>query len=68
MTPEARLDREIQVKLMAGIIKFAVAGKAPIIPLAIFSEKTKLFNLIPISGLKVKVGNPIKVLKKKKFV
>ena len=64
MTPEARLDREIQVKSMAGIIKFAVAGEAPIIPLAIHTEKTKLFNLIPISGLRVKVGTPIKISKR----
>jgi len=64
MTPEARFDREIQVKSMAGIIKFAVAGKAPIIPIAIHTEKTKLFNLIPIPGLRVKVGNPISVSSK----
>ena len=35
MTPESKLTPEIQVKAMAGIIKFAVAGKAPIIPIAI---------------------------------
>jgi len=64
MTPEARFDREIQVKSMAGIIKFAVAGKSPIIPLAIHTENTKLFNLIPIPGLRVKVGNPISVSSK----
>ena len=64
MTPEARFDREIQVKSMAGIIKFAVAGKSPIIPLAVHTENTKLFNLIPIPGLRVKVGNPISVSSK----
>ena len=61
MTPEARFDREVQVKSMAAIIKFAVAGEAPIIPIAIFSEKTKLFNMIPANGLVVKAGTPIKV-------
>ncbi len=64
MTPEARLDREVQVKSMAAIIKFAVAGEAPIIPIAIFSEKTKLFNMIPAKGLVVKAGTPIKVEKR----
>lgn len=64
MTPEARFDREVQVKSMAAIIKFAVAGEAPIIPIAIFSEKTKLFNMIPAKGLVVKAGTPIKVEKR----
>lgn len=63
MTPEAKLDRETQVKAMAGIIKFAVAGMAPIIPLAIYSEKTKLFNMISGSGMRVKIGTPLKVEK-----
>ena len=49
---------------MAAIIKFAVAGEAPIIPIAIFSEKTKLFNMIPAKGLVVKAGTPIKVDKR----
>jgi 1-acyl-sn-glycerol-3-phosphate acyltransferase len=64
LTPEAKLDREVQIKSMAGIIKFAVHGKAPIIPILIYTEKTKLFNLIPVPGLRVKVGNPIKVEKR----
>ncbi len=64
MTPEARFDHEIQVKSMAGIIKFAIAGQAPIVPLAVYTEKTKLFDLIPISGFRVKVGNPLKIDKK----
>lgn len=64
LTPEAKLDREVQIKSMAGIIKFAVAGQAPIIPLIIYTEKTKLFNLIPMPGLRVKVGTPIKVDKR----
>ncbi|MFX1497215.1 MAG: lysophospholipid acyltransferase family protein [Promethearchaeota archaeon] len=63
MTPESKLDRETQVKAMAGIIKFAVAGMAPIIPLAIYSEKTKLFNMISGSGMRVKIGIPLKVEK-----
>jgi 1-acyl-sn-glycerol-3-phosphate acyltransferase len=63
MTPEAKYDRDIQVKSVAGIIKFAVAANAPIIPIAVTSEKTKLFNLIPIEGIKVKVGEPIPVSK-----
>jgi len=64
LTPEAKLDREIQIKSMAGIIKFAVHGKAPIIPLLIYTEQTKLFNLIPVPGLRVKVGKPIIVEKR----
>ena len=63
MTPEAKYDRDIQVKSVAGIIKFAVAANAPIIPIAVTGEKTKLFNLIPIEGIKVKVGKPIPVPK-----
>jgi 1-acyl-sn-glycerol-3-phosphate acyltransferase len=63
MTPEAKYDRDIQVKSVAGIIKFAVAANAPIIPLAVTSEKTKLFNLIPIDGIKVKVSKAIPVSK-----
>ncbi|TFG08882.1 MAG: hypothetical protein EU539_01050 [Promethearchaeota archaeon] len=63
MTPSAKHDRDIQVKSVAGIIKFAVAADAPIIPMAIFSKKTKLFNLIPIDGLHLKVGEPISVSK-----
>lgn len=64
MTPEAKLDREVQIKSMAAIIKFAVAGEAPIIPVAIFTEKTKILNLFTGDGLKVKVGSPIKIEKR----
>ncbi|MFX0042551.1 MAG: lysophospholipid acyltransferase family protein [Candidatus Hodarchaeota archaeon] len=64
MTPEAKLDREVQIKSMAAIIKFAVAGDAPIIPVAIFTEKTKILNMFTGDGLKVKVGTPIKVEKR----
>ncbi|MFX1495528.1 MAG: lysophospholipid acyltransferase family protein [Promethearchaeota archaeon] len=63
MTPESKLDPETQLKAMAGIIKFAVAGGAPIIPLAIYTEKTKLFNMIKIDGIRVKIGTPLKVEK-----
>ncbi len=63
MTPESKLDPETQLKAMAGIIKFAVAGGAPIIPLAIYSEKTKLFNMINADGIRVKIGTPLKVEK-----
>lgn len=64
MTPEAKYDRDIQVKSVAGIIKFAAAANAPIIPIAVTKEKTKLFNLISIDGIKVKVSNPIPVSNK----
>ena len=30
MTPESKLERDVQIKAMAGIIKFAVAGEAPL--------------------------------------
>ena len=63
MTPESKLDPETQLKAMAGIIKFAVAGESPIIPLAIYSEKTKLFNLVNTDGIRVKIGTPLKVEK-----
>ncbi|PWI46375.1 hypothetical protein CEE45_17100, partial [Candidatus Heimdallarchaeota archaeon B3_Heim] len=62
--PEAKYDRDIQVKSVAGIIKFAAAANAPIIPIAVTKEKTKLFNLISIDGIKVKVSNPIPVSNK----
>ncbi|MHA1149483.1 MAG: lysophospholipid acyltransferase family protein [Promethearchaeota archaeon] len=64
MTPEAKYGRDVQIKSIAGIIKFAIAAKAPIIPLAVVEEKTKLFNLIPSTGLKVKIGTPLKIERK----
>ncbi len=64
MTPEARHDREIQVKSMAAIIKFAIVASAPIIPIAIFTEETKILNLFKGKGIKVKVGTPLKVEKR----
>ncbi|TXT53488.1 MAG: 2-acyl-glycerophospho-ethanolamine acyltransferase [Promethearchaeota archaeon] len=64
LTPEAKMDEETQVKAMAAIIKFAVAGDAPIIPLKVYTEKTKLFKTIDIEGIVIKVGTPIKVERK----
>ncbi|MHA1272805.1 MAG: lysophospholipid acyltransferase family protein [Promethearchaeota archaeon] len=64
MTPEAKYDREIQIKSIAGIIKFAIAAKAPIIPLAVVEVSNKLFNLIPSLGFVVKVGTPLKIERK----
>ncbi|MFX0060232.1 MAG: lysophospholipid acyltransferase family protein [Candidatus Hodarchaeota archaeon] len=63
MTPESKLDPETQVKAMAGIIKFAVAGDSPIIPLAIYTEKVKILNMIDGDGIRVKIGTPLKVEK-----
>ncbi|MFX1327218.1 MAG: lysophospholipid acyltransferase family protein [Promethearchaeota archaeon] len=64
MTPESRHDREVQIKSMAAIIKFAVAASAPIIPIAITTEKTKILNMFTGDGIKVKVGTPLKVEKR----
>ena len=64
MTPEAKHDRETKIKTLAAIIKFAVAADAPIIPIAVVSKKTKIFNMIDGKGFKVKVGNPLPMEKK----
>ncbi len=64
MTPEAKYERDVQIKSIAGIIKFAIVGETPIIPLAVHGYKTKLLGIFPGDGLKVKVGNPIRVEKK----
>lgn len=64
MTPPSKLDEETQVKAMASIIKFAIAGNAPIIPVAVITRKTKLFNIIDTDGLVVRVGNPLEIEKK----
>ncbi|MFX0040832.1 MAG: lysophospholipid acyltransferase family protein [Promethearchaeota archaeon] len=64
MTPESRHEREVQVKSMAAIIKFAIAGDAPIIPIAITTHKTKILNMFTGDGIKVKVGNPLHVEKR----
>ena len=62
MTPFG--NDEVKIKSMAAIIKFAIAGQAPIIPVAIYYENIKLFNLIPSKGIVVKVGTSIKVEKR----
>jgi 1-acyl-sn-glycerol-3-phosphate acyltransferase len=64
MTPESRHDREVQVKSMAAIIKFAIAGDAPIIPIAISTYKAKILNMFSGDAIKVKVGNPLHVEKR----
>jgi 1-acyl-sn-glycerol-3-phosphate acyltransferase len=64
MTPESKLEPDIQVKAMAGIIKFAVAGEAPIIPIAIYTEKSKIFGMFDGPGLRVRIGTPLKVEKR----
>jgi len=64
MTPESKLTPEVQIKAMAGIIKFAVAATAPIIPIAIYTEKAKILNLIDTTGIRVKIGTPLKVEKR----
>ena len=57
MTPEAKLEPEIQVKTLASIIKFAIAGSAPIIPIAIKGTKSLGWK----KPLSVKVGSPIAI-------
>ncbi len=64
MTPEAKRDREVQVKTMAAIIKFAIAADAPIIPIAIIQDKAKILNMFTGSAIKVKVGTPLRVEKR----
>ena len=64
MTPESKLTPEVQIKAMAGIIKFAVAAMAPIIPIAIYTEKAKILNTIDTTGIRVKIGTPLKVEKR----
>ena len=64
MTPESKLERDIQVKAMAGIIKFAVAADSPIIPLSIYTEKAKILNMIDTQGIRVNIGTPLKVEKR----
>ncbi len=64
MTPESRHDHEVQVKSMAAIIKFAIAGDAPIIPIAIFTQKAKILNMFTGDGIKVKIGTPLHIEKR----
>ncbi|MHA2008648.1 MAG: lysophospholipid acyltransferase family protein [Promethearchaeota archaeon] len=64
MTPEGKRDREMQVKQMAAIIKFAITTASPIIPIAISSEKVKILNMFNGTGIKVTVGTPLHVEKR----
>ncbi|MHA2287637.1 MAG: lysophospholipid acyltransferase family protein [Promethearchaeota archaeon] len=64
MTPESKLTPEVQIKAMAGIIKFAVAAMAPIIPIAIYTEKARILNTISTTGIRVKIGTQLKVEKR----
>ena len=64
MTPESRHDREVQIKSMAAIIKFAIVGEAPIIPIAIFTEKAKILNMFDGDAIKVKIGTPLQIEKR----
>ncbi|MFX1346943.1 MAG: lysophospholipid acyltransferase family protein [Promethearchaeota archaeon] len=64
MTPEGKRDREVQIKSMAAIIKFAIATDSPIIPLAIINDKAKILNMFTGNAIKVKVGTPLQVEKR----
>ncbi|MFO8018090.1 MAG: hypothetical protein R6U96_05600 [Promethearchaeia archaeon] len=64
MTPEEKLGRETIIKAMASIIKFAIAGDAPIVPVAIYTRTNKILNMIPTSSLVVRVGTPLKLDRK----
>jgi 1-acyl-sn-glycerol-3-phosphate acyltransferase len=59
MTPEEKLGRDTVIKAMASIIKFAIAARSPIIPVAIYTQSAKFLNLIPTNELIVKVASPI---------
>jgi len=64
MTPEGKRDREIQVKSMAAIIKFAIATESPIIPIAISMEKAKILNMFTGDAIKITVGTPLHIEKR----
>ena len=64
MTPEGKRDREVQVKSMAAIIKFAIATDAPIIPIAISMEKAKILNMFTGDAIKITVGTPLLIEKR----
>jgi len=64
MTPEGKRDREVQVKSMAAIIKFAIATDAPIIPIAISMEKAKILNMFTGDAIKITVGTSLRVEKR----
>ncbi|MFX1478805.1 MAG: lysophospholipid acyltransferase family protein [Promethearchaeota archaeon] len=64
MTPEGKREREVQIKSMAAIIKFAIAADSPIIPIAIIQDKAKILNMFTGDAIKVKVGTPLRVEKR----
>ncbi len=64
MTPEGKRDREIQVKSMAAIIKFAIATDSPIIPIAISMEKAKILNMFRGDAIRISIGSPLRVEKR----
>ena len=64
MTPEGKRDREMQVKQMAAIIKFAITTDSPIIPIAITMEKAKILNMFTGDAIKITVGTPLRVEKR----
>ncbi|MFX1279268.1 MAG: lysophospholipid acyltransferase family protein [Promethearchaeota archaeon] len=64
MTPEGKRDREVQVKSMAAIIKFAIATDSPIIPIAIIHDKAKILNMFTGNAIKVRVGTPLQIEKR----
>lgn len=64
MTPEGKRDREVQIKSMAAIIKFAIVTESPIIPIAIINDKAKIMNMFKGDAIKVKVGTPLRVEKR----
>ncbi|MHA2182720.1 MAG: lysophospholipid acyltransferase family protein [Promethearchaeota archaeon] len=64
MTPEGKRDREMQIKQMAAIIKFAITTASPIIPIAITMEKAKILNMFTGDSIKITVGTPLHVEKR----
>ncbi|MHA2037504.1 MAG: lysophospholipid acyltransferase family protein [Promethearchaeota archaeon] len=64
MTPEGKRDREMQIKQMAAIIKFAITTVSPIIPIAISMEKEKILNMFTGDAIKITVGTPLHVEKR----
>lgn len=64
MTPEGKRDREVQVKSMAAIIKFAIATDSPIIPIAISMEKARILNMFKGQAIKISVGTPLQIEKR----
>ncbi len=64
MTPEGKRDREVQVKSMAAIIKFAIATDSPIIPIAISMEKARILNIFKGQAIKISVGTPLQIEKR----